>query len=214
MTVSVSSGLLRALAGVLTVVLSAPVAAGQLDAARQCTQESQRLERLACFDAVFETPVAAQVSARPPEEQRPQRWIQVYSQEQSRQPGDGPLYVNTGDRAGHLVTLAALGAQPPRPVLALQCHNNITELTLMLPEPLDRERVRVGFGAGEDLWRVRDNGFVLSGGRGLPAIRVAKALSGQGDARIRSSDGRVDGLMFDLAGFREAIRPLRAECGW
>ncbi|MEX2476142.1 type VI secretion system-associated protein VasI [Marinobacter sp.] len=194
--------------------MATPVAAGQMDEARQCALESQRLKRLACFDGVFGTPLAAAESLSVSAAERPARWRQAYAQEQGRTPGDGPLYNNTGDQAGHLVTLAALGSQPPRPVLALQCHNNITELSLMLPDPLDEERVTIGFGAGQDLWRVRDNGYLLSGGRGLPAIQVAKALAARGDAEITSPNGSVDGLMFDLEGFRAAIEPLRSECGW
>ncbi|AZT85456.1 type VI secretion system-associated protein TagO [Marinobacter sp. NP-4(2019)] len=194
--------------------LCAPVAASQLDDARQCTQESQRLERLACFDAVFGTPFERTSATSAPDASRPARWRQAYAQEQTRVPGDGPLYRDTGDSAGQLVTLGALGSQPPRPILVLQCHNNITELALMVPTALETERVSLGFGAQRDLWRVRDNGFVVSGGRGLPAIRVAKGLLGRGDARISSSHGAVDGLMFDLEGFRDAIAPLRAECGW
>ncbi|MFL1456303.1 type VI secretion system-associated protein VasI [Marinobacter sp. GN3S48] len=200
----------------ITLLISgfAPVAASQLDDARECTRESQRLERLACFDSVFGTPLETTSVTGAPEANRPERWLQAYAQEQAREPGEGPLYRDTGDRAGQLVTLGALGSQPPRPILALQCHNNITELSLMLPAALEAERVSIGFGAQRDAWRVRDNGFVVSSGRGLPAIRVAKALLGRGDARISSSHGALDGLMFDLEGFRDAIRPLRAECGW
>src|SRR5690554_7585112 len=54
----------------------------------------------------------------------------------------GVMYRNTGATAGHLVTMTALGAKPPRPVLTLQCHNNITELAVMLPEPINLERDR------------------------------------------------------------------------
>ncbi|EON91800.1 type VI secretion system-associated [Marinobacter lipolyticus SM19] len=192
----------------------APVEASQLDDARECTREPQRLERLACFDSVFGTPLKAASVTGIPEASRPERWLQAYAQEQAREPGDGPLYRETGERAGQLVTLGALGSHPPRPILVLQCHNNITELSLMLPAALEAERVSIGFGAQRDAWRVRDNGFVVSSGRGLPAIRVAKSLLGRADARISSSHDALDGLMFDLDGFRDAIQPLRSECGW
>lgn len=194
--------------------LCGPVASSQLDDARQCTRESQRLERLACFDAVFGTPFEQLKATSAPHANRSARWRQAYAQEQARVPGDGPLYRETGDSAGQLVTLGALGSQPPRPILVLQCHNNITELALMLPTALETERVSIGFGARRDVWRVRDNGFVISGGRGLPAIQVTKGLLGRVDARISSSHGAVDGLMFDLDGFSDAIAPLRSECGW
>ncbi|MFO7994422.1 MAG: type VI secretion system-associated protein VasI [Marinobacter sp.] len=185
----------------------------QSAAARDCTTESQRLERLACFDEVFGTPVAVAVGDAIGGTQ-PEQWRQAFAQEQRRQPGDGPLYRDTAEQAGHLVTLSALGAQPPRPLLAVQCHNNITELTLMLPETVKEERVTVDFGHGRQIWRVRDDGFVISGGRGLPAIRTVREMSAGSGITVASSSGEIDGLMFDLQGFRETLKPLREACGW
>jgi type VI secretion system protein VasI len=185
----------------------------QSAAARDCTTESQRLERLACFDEVFGTPVAVAVGDAIGGTQ-PEQWRQAFAQEQRRQPGDGPLYRDTAEQAGHLVTLSALGAQPPRPLLAVQCHNNITELTLMLPETVKEEQVTVDFGHGRQIWRIRDEGFVISGGRGLPAIRTVREMSAGSNITVVSSSGEIDGLMFDLQGFREALKPLREACGW
>lgn len=194
-----------------------------LEEARRCTGEAQRLERLACFDEVFRTPLAeaelaAGLNASVRRAVGSLRWREAYAQD-SAEPSSGNLsYRNTGQAAGLLVTVPALGAKPPRPLLALQCHNNITELTLMLPEPLDEERVNLGFGtienAGQSAWRVRDNGYVLSVGRGLPAIRAVKAIEQKTDIRVYSENSRIDGLLFDLTGFANAIRPLRESCGW
>lgn len=185
----------------------------QLAAARDCTEESQRLERLACFDEVFGTPVAVAVSDAIVGNQ-PERWRQAFAQEQPRQPGDGPLYRDTSGQAGHLVTLSALGVQPPRPLLAVQCHNNITELTLMLPEAVKEQRLTVDFGQGRQIWRIRGGGFVISGGRGLPAIRTIRNMAAAPGATVASSSSAIDGLMFDLKGFRETLKPLRKACGW
>ncbi|MFP3976957.1 type VI secretion system-associated protein VasI [Marinobacter sp. KMM 10035] len=194
-----------------------------LEEARGCTGETQRLKRLACFDEVFRTPLTeAELVTGPDARVRrlvgSLRWREAYAQD-SAEPSSGNLsYRNTGQAAGLLVTVPALGAKPPRPLLALQCHNNITELTLMLPEPLDAERVNLGFGtteaAGQGAWRVRDNGYVLSIGRGLPAIRAVKAIEQKTDIRVYSENSRIDGLLFDLTGFENAIRPLRESCGW
>ncbi|MDX1553635.1 MAG: type VI secretion system-associated protein VasI [Marinobacter sp.] len=201
---------------VLGVTFSLAVGADtneQLAAARHCTTESQRLERLACFDEVFGTPVAV-VSENISAGNQPERWRQAFAQEQRRTPGAGPLYRDTAELAGHLLTLNALGVKPPRPLLAVQCHNNITELTLMLPEAVKEERVTVDFGQGRQTWRVRDDGFVISGGRGLPAIRTVQKMAASSGVTVASSSGVVDGLMFDLTGFRDTLKPLREACGW
>ncbi|WP_286801490.1 type VI secretion system-associated protein TagO, partial [Marinobacter sp. UBA2498] len=163
----------------------------------------------------FGTPVAAPgEELSTPDARRSERWRQAYASLDSENTGASVLYRNTGQAAGQLVTVPALGVQPPRPLLALQCHNNITELTLMLPKAMDEERIRIGFGRGQTVWRVRDNGFVLSGGRGLPAIRTVKAMITGTEARIDSPNSRIDGLLFDLSGYRRAIEPLRETCGW
>ena len=210
--VRLTGGVAAALA---LVSLVSNASADQLEDARLCTSESQRLERLACFDEVFGTPVAAPgEELSTPDARRSERWRQAYASLDSENTGASVLYRNTGQAAGQLVTVPALGVQPPRPLLALQCHNNITELTLMLPKAMDEERIRIGFGRGQTVWRVRDNGFVLSGGRGLPAIRTVKAMIDGTEARIDSPNGRIDGLLFDLSGYRRAIEPLRETCGW
>ncbi|MDF0751687.1 type VI secretion system-associated protein TagO [Marinobacter sp. 71-i] len=185
----------------------------QLAAARDCTEESQRLERLACFDEVFGTPVEVAIENISGGNQ-PERWRQAFAQEQRRKPGEGPLYRDTEQLAGHLLTLSALGVKPPRPLLAVQCHNNITELTLMLPEAVKEERVTVDFGQGRQIWRVRDDGYVISGGRGLPAIRTVRNMAASPGVTVASSSSVVDGLMFDLTGFRDTLKPLREACGW
>lgn len=185
--------------------------AGQLDSARECVQKTQRLERLACFDRVFNTPLAATRPGAVPEANHPERWRQAFAQAGDQQ---AVVYRNTGSAAGHLVTIPALGTRPPRPLLVLQCDNNITELALMLPEAVDAERVKIEFGAGQANWRVRDNGFLVSGGRGLPAIKMVKAMASASDITLRADQPTLDGLMFDLSGFSQAIRPLRSACGW
>lgn len=185
----------------------------QLAEARQCADETQRLERLACFDEVFGTPITITL-AEDFQGQQPERWRQAFAQEQRRRPGDGPIYRNTGHISGHLLTLSALGSAPPRPLLAIQCHNNITELSLMLPEAVAEERLTLNFGQGEQKWRARDHGYVLSGGRGLPAIRTILDMSGASHITVASSNSRIDGLMFDLTDFGNQLRPLREACGW
>ena len=155
----------------------------QVAEAMACTEESQRLERLACFDEVFGTPFSVAVEDAIVGNQ-PERWRQAFAQEQRRRPGDGPLY------------------------------RNITELTLMMPEAVKEERVTVDFGQGRQIWRVRDDGFVISGGRGLPAIRTVRNMAAASGVTVASSSGVVDGLMFDLTGFRETLEPLREACGW
>lgn len=188
-----------------------------LAAAHQCTQETARLDRLACFDVVFETPVHAEADAQAVMPGRqPTEWLAAYAQETQRTPEDGALR-GQGD-AGEMVTLPALGAVPPRPLLTVRCDNNITHFALMLPKPSSAERVRMTLASGASrqaqMWRVRDDGFVVSGGRGLPAIDTIKTMVNASSLSLAADESAIDGLVFDLAGLREALVPLREQCGW
>lgn len=205
----------RSLLGLAMLLASAPGLADlRLSEAQACTEEPNRLDRLACFDEVFATPLARyEGSERQSQVNQTERWRRAFAQA-GGEDASGVIYRDTGAAAGHLVTISALGVQPPRPVLALQCHNNITELTVMLPEPMDQERVDVTLGAERAHWRVRDEGLVVSAGRGLPAIRIVQGIVRQQDVRLNASAPELDGLLFDLTGYAEAIQPLRQACGW
>lgn len=188
-----------------------------LAAAEACTQKVARLERLACFDAVFGTPVrtlAEQAAAEPAA--KPLAWQAAYDQEARRTPEDGVLE-GQGD-AGYLVTVPALGAVPPRPLLTVRCDNDITRFAVMLPKATSAERVSLQLDTDgrtqSQTWRVRDEGYVVSGGRGLPAIRTLRGLVNANQLSLQADEGALDGLMFDLSGFRKALEPLRDECGW
>jgi len=198
----------------LVLMSSAGQADTRLSDAQACTEEANRLARLACFDEVFDTPLARyETGASGAVIRQPERWRQAFAQA-GQSDASGPIYRNTGSAAGHMVTVAALGAQPPRPVLTLQCHNNITELTVMLPKPISRERVDVALASAPGQWRVRDEGLAVSAGRGLPAIRAVLDIVHQPDVRIQADVPELDGLLFDLTGYLDAIRPLRQACGW
>src|SRR5690554_7983716 len=169
------------------------VADPRLTAAEACTEEANRLERLACFDEVFATPLARyQPGAGEPRMNRSERWRQAFALAGK---GDvsGVIYRNTGATAGHLVTVTALGAKPPRPVLTLQCYNNITELAVMLPEPINRERANVALGAERALWRVGGEGVGVRGGRGLPAIGTGLGMGWGPGSRVQADVGEMGG---------------------
>jgi type VI secretion system protein VasI len=55
---------------------------------------------------------------------------------------------------------------------------------------------------------------MLSAGRGLPSIALAKTLALMPQVRVQANARSIDGLVFDLAGFSSAIKPLRNACGW
>lgn len=197
----------------LFVLAAVPAHSGLMEQARECTGDDRRLQRLACFDAIFVTPFAVKSAAIEVQPLRSERWHQAYAQ-MTGDNRDGWVYRDSGVVAGLLLTLPALGATLPRPLMVLQCHNNITELALMLPRPLDQDRVQVNINGAPSLWRLREDGYVLSAGRGLPSIALAKTLAFKPQVQLQADASLIDGLVFDLADFSNAIKPLRNACGW
>ena len=108
----------------LVLMSSAGQADTRLSDAQACTEEANRLARLACFDEVFDTPLARyEAGASDAVINQPERWRQAFAQA-GQSDASGPIYRDTGSVAGHMVTVAALGAQPPRPVLEQACRSS------------------------------------------------------------------------------------------
>ncbi|WP_275288540.1 type VI secretion system-associated protein VasI [Halomonas elongata] len=185
----------------------------RLQAAEACAEKPSRLGRLECYDGLFrDRPGASESSGT-----RSPLWQAVADQETERSDDDvGVLVRESTDRV--LMSAPALGTVPPRPLLVTSCDDAITRFQLHLHEPVEASRVPVklsGDGATLDqTWRVLDDGHVVSGGRGLPAIGTLKRLLGGERLQLESELSAIDGLRFDLDGWRTAIEPLRAMCRW
>lgn len=193
------------------VVQASP--ADPLEAARECAEETSRLERLGCYDALFRddaTDAEAEVGL-------PALWHAIAAQEARRESDDvGLLVGEEGDDV--LLSAPALGTLPPRPLLVIACEKAITRFQLHLPEALDASRVELRLMAdGRELaqtWRVRDGGHVVSGGRGLPAIETLGRLMDAETLVLGSDLAALDGLRFDIGELRQRIQPLRDACRW
>ncbi|MBB3142575.1 type VI secretion system-associated protein VasI [Halomonas sp. THAF12] len=185
----------------------------RLQAAEACAEQPSRLGRLECYDGLFrDRPVSADASAT-----RSTLWQAVADQETERGPDDvGVLVRESPDRV--LMSAPALGTLPPRPLLVISCDDAITRFQLHLHEPIEATRAPLRLrGDGVTLdqtWRALDDGHVVSGGRGLPAIGTLKRLLGGESLELGSELPAIDGLRFDLDGWRAAIEPLRTMCRW
>ncbi|GED22714.1 type VI secretion system-associated protein VasI [Halomonas halmophila] len=192
----------------------ADAAQQRLDQARECAASDVRLERLQCYDALFrEVSTGSDVASG----ERSRLWQRVARLEASRDAQNMGLMVEQTDDSV-LLSVPALGAVPPRPVLVISCAAKITRFQLHLPEPSDANRVALTFqsesvSVSRD-WRVLDGGHVLSGGRGLPAIDTLKRLLSSQRLELASKMPAIDGLSFNVAGLRERIKPLRTMCRW
>lgn len=183
-----------------------------LEGAQACTEETSRLERLNCYDALF---LEANISSN--EDELPALWRAIERQEAGRPDENVGLIVHeTGDSV--LISVPALGTTPPRPIMVMACERLITRFQLHLPMPINGARVDLrltGNGrAVQQQWRVRDGGRVVSGGRGLPAIDTLRQLLDAEEVTLQSDVKELDGLRFNVAGLRQEIAPLREACRW
>ncbi|WP_111415513.1 type VI secretion system-associated protein VasI [Billgrantia lactosivorans] len=181
--------------------------------ARECATEPSRLERLGCYDALFMSRDEPTASEGP----RPALWHAVNAQEAERDDDDMGLLVRE-DTDGVRISVPALGSVPPRPQLVIACEKSITRFQLHLPQALDAARVQVRLRTDgrelEQAWQARDGGYVVSGGRGLPAIATLQQLLDAAELTFASDRAALDDLRFEIDGLRQAVEPLRDACRW
>ncbi|MGP9665831.1 type VI secretion system-associated protein VasI [Halomonas sp. AOP22-C1-8] len=183
-----------------------------LKSAQTCAEDTSRLERLNCYDALF---LEANLSVG--ENELPALWRAIERQESARPDDNVGLIVNESGESV-LISVPALGTTPPRPIMVVACERLITRFQLHLPTPISGARVDLqitGNGrAVQQQWRIRDGGRVVSGGRGLPAIDTLRQLLDANEVTLRSDIKELDGLRFNVAGLRQEIAPLREACRW
>ncbi|ODS04814.1 type VI secretion system-associated protein VasI [Vibrio scophthalmi] len=189
--------------------------------AEQCATISARLERLDCFDTLFQTPtpdVLTQVS-RPDVPDSWQRAFDSFSQYQS---GDSSHLTAEGtpERGNAWVTLVALNektafADNAKPILVMSCIDNLSRVELAFPSAIDDSQVNISIlGMQAQSWRSDDTGLLFSSGRGIPAINMMKAMAKQPRLVLRSNSRIVDGLRFDANELSSSLTALRTRCGW
>lgn len=185
-----------------------------LSEAQSCAFHESRLERLECYDALF---MAGEEGATNDNDSFPALWRAVQAQERSRDPGDMGLMVREQED-GVRLSVPALGSVPPRPVLVIACESEITHFQLHLPQAVNASRIdlrlRMAGKSLEQEWRIRDDGHVVGGGRGLPAIGTLRQLLRIDELTLESRLAELDGLRFDLTDLHRHIRPLRDACRW
>ncbi len=184
-----------------------------IERAQSCLEETSRLARLNCYDAVF-----VQESTDQADSELPELWHAIAQQEAIHRHDQTGVIVQTHE-GSVLMSAPALGTTPPRPLLVMACEQKITRLQLHVPEPLSGDsRLSIELDTGStrltQLWRVRDGGYILSGGRGLPAIGTLQQLLNTDTLTLHSESAYLNGLRFNVQGLRQSIQPLRDECRW
>jgi len=171
-----------------------------------CRDEAAPLVRLACYDALGQS-----ASAAAPAQTRSAPWQAIWLQEQARR-DDSPLFLPMRDEAQSEVRLtrpALRGA-----TLAIGCAHDITYIRLRLDAPWPDGQILTQLD-GRSLpanWFVRDRGWLLEFGRGLPAIEALQQWRHHRQLVLVGSQGMA--LRLDLSGLTQALQPVREQCRW
>ncbi|WP_325894307.1 type VI secretion system-associated protein VasI [Grimontia sp. NTOU-MAR1] len=194
------------------------------ESASACTLISARLDRLACFDEVFKTPVSGHSNAATIV-QKPEAWErakQSESEKSEEETGFTLSYANLAEpKSGIWMTATALPDRNQKknemPILMFSCIDNISRVELILPNATSEGKAEVIASGSYNVtqrWLSDDTGNIMRAGRGIPAIDVMKVLMSGQRAVLRSDLGAIGNLTFDTADLRESIKPMRQTCRW
>ncbi|WP_264372076.1 type VI secretion system-associated protein TagO [Aeromonas schubertii] len=96
--------------------------------------------------------------------------------------------------------------------LSIACASSITRIRVRLDTPWQGEvQGEVDGKPASASWFVRDGGYLLEFGRGLPAIDELKRWSAGRELILRGEGAQ---LRVDLTGLGAALAPLRQQCRW
>lgn len=128
---------------------------------------------------------------------------------------DSPAFLLRSDPEQQTLTITrpASGA-----ILAVSCSHSISQLRLRLDAPWQGDLVlswldgALSPAAPDANWFIRDDGYLLEYGRGLPAIDELRRWFGHDELRLQNGQGREIRLQLD--GLSSALQPLRQLCHW
>ena len=190
----------------------------------KCIQITSRIDRLACFDALF-----------PPLQSKPVNpslhfWKNKFTSlqltrakenEQKRDSETGFIFTQSDTvvegKADIWATSIALGTTPPRPILMLSCISDISRVELFLPHPITQQKMTVTIKGKRNVtqqWVTDASGTIIRSGRGLVAIEGMLAMLHNRKFELLSDNQAVNGLTFDTDQLKEKIKPMRKTCGW
>lgn len=226
----------------LHVFLSPPVYAIDSpvpkDAIDSCREIRSELDRLRCFDDLFNTPVyqsRKEVNPIQPTDWQASshRWVKrIVSSQVGKQVDSDRLQLTRlsalGDdkQVDYILSIWGEGARVgeksllKQPLLTFQCYQDISSIQILWPEALGEKRAGVRFLVGDEVlldttWKVIDGKFLLISPQGLPGIEMIKQLFDQKKVHFRAWVGQQRlHATFMLEDLRNVIKPLGESCHW
>ncbi len=200
----------------LAIVESA--SAQQLPNVEPCIETLSRIERLDCFDRIFNVKNDVISSHETPD--YPLAWTRAMKVNEVH--GRDLILVTEGEglESNAWIALPALNSTTSftdnaKPVLMLSCIDNLSRIEIALPSSVEGARVKVTLSnQTSQIWRSDDTGLLMSSARGLPAINLMKGIINERQLIMRSNAPFIDGLIFNTEQLSTSIEALRQRCGW
>lgn len=187
----------------------------QLSLAKQCSTVSTRLERLDCFDRVFNTPKQDTAVFK---NVKPEAWSRGVALEKNRENGRSQALAsrsNSESSSDIWLTLPSINQQGSSTILMMSCIDSITRIDLLTNRSIPQARVNISINEqGSTVWKSDDSGFVVSSARGIPAINLMKEVIRSSTLVLHSELTELDGLTFDTKELSTILAPLRQRCQW
>lgn len=178
-----------------------------------CREEPSQLIRLSCYDHInvenkqvstFDLSAMGEV------------WRLAIEHEMKRENHTAGFLVSSNNEGTYpvIMTIPAMGYQPPRPVLMLSCIDNITRMQIALPKKQTAGNVLLITDKTQlsSEWFLREDGYLLEASRGIPGIDEIKQLLSSSKLTIKLANDEQ--LTFNISGINEEIKPLRSACHW
>jgi type VI secretion system protein VasI len=192
-----------------------------------CTSIRSSIQRLACFDKLFDTPAYIEAINIPPALQPSYGVIDIIKQQENQRQADSyDLLINTSIEHAEtkqqrvVLSAPAIGAIGIRPIFALSCIDNITRIQIILSQPLNATRTALSIQneKGQQIlseqWKVIEGGYIVDAGRGIPSIQTAQRLKHSKRITLSSDQATLEGLVFDLEKLPQHINQLATACHW
>lgn len=179
----------------------------------QCREEVSQLIRLSCYDKINvenkQTPTF-DISAMG------NIWRLAVEHEMKRENFTAGFIVTANNTGIYpvIMTIPAMGYQPPRPILMLSCIDNITRMQIALPKKQTAGNIQLITDKTQlnSEWFLREDGYLLEASRGIPGIDEIKQLLSSAKLTIKLANDEQ--LIFNISGINEEIKPLRSACHW
>ncbi|WP_288062370.1 type VI secretion system-associated protein TagO [Rodentibacter caecimuris] len=199
------------LASFLSIYSISALSEGRLEQAEQCVSIKSNINRLACFDSAFNTPVREQVIDE-----------RVLGNLVPKLVGD--IFTLAKDDVGNSAVennleLALLSNDGDASVY-IACKDNITRFQIALAKPVKHSLLNVHIAntetnqtASKIDWQSAERGYLLDAGRGLYAIKQLKSIL-YIDTFSVSLPQENRQYIFKNHGLASQVAPIRKECGW